>query len=80
MSQLPAVVSLNPSPSALLFLFFFFYSPCGKDDFCLILKKAAFWDVADGNKGVMLARGVSSHLDSLFDIQLLEMAFVTFTE
>lgn len=44
------------------------------------IKKAAFWDVADGNKGVMLARGVSSHLDSLFDIQLLEMAFVTFTE
>lgn len=52
----------------------------GKDDFCLILKKAAFWDAGDGNKGVTLARGVSSHLDSLSDIQLLEMASVTFTE
>lgn len=46
----------------------------------LDIKKAAFWDAADGNKGVVLVRGVSSHLDSLFDIQLLEMAFVTFTE
>lgn len=66
MFQLPAVVSINPSPSALLF---FIFLPRGKDDFCLILKKAAFWDAADGNKGVMLVRSVSSHLDSLSDIQ-----------
>lgn len=47
------------------FFFTFIYSPCGKDDFCLIyIKKAAFWDAADVNKGVTLTRGVSSHQQS----------------
>lgn len=80
MSQLPAVVSSQHQPITFSLALFFIYSPRGKDDFLFDIKKAAFWDAADGNKGVVLVRGVSSHLDSLFDIQLLEMAFVTFTE
>lgn len=33
-----------------------------------------------GNEDVMALSNVSSHPNSLFDIQQLEMAFVTFTE
>lgn len=37
-------------------------------------------DVNSGNIDVMALRSVSSHPNSLGDIQQLEMAFLTFTE
>lgn len=39
MSQLPAVVSSQHQPITFSLALFFIYSPRGKDDFCLILKK-----------------------------------------
>lgn len=36
--------------------------------------------LAEGNKDVMALRNVSSHPSRLYDIQQLEMVFVTFTE
>lgn len=44
------------------------------------IEKAQMQDVNSGNIDVMALRSVSSHPNSLGDIQQLEMAFVTFTE
>lgn len=67
------------SPSAFLVYWYVFgsWQVC----FCLIFKKnQEVRDVTSGNKDIMVLRDVSSHPNSLDDIQQLEMAFATFIE